>query len=47
MNHVINFRAELEKVTDYWSPRVVGRVNDQPDYPDIPSKISQAIAIYG
>jgi mannose-6-phosphate isomerase-like protein (cupin superfamily) len=29
MNHVINFRAELEKVTDYWSPRVVGRVNDQ------------------
>jgi len=29
MNSVINFRAELEKVTDYWSPRVVGRINDQ------------------
>ncbi len=29
MNSVINFRAELEHVTDYWSPRVVGRVNDQ------------------
>ncbi|MGF1619013.1 MAG: cupin domain-containing protein [Rhodomicrobiaceae bacterium] len=29
MNSVINFRAELEQVADYWSPRVVGRVNDQ------------------
>ena len=29
MNSVINFRAELQHVTDYWSPRVVGRVNDQ------------------
>lgn len=26
---VVNFLSELEKVTDYWSPRVVGQVNDQ------------------
>ncbi|MEX3008622.1 cupin domain-containing protein [Hoeflea sp. TYP-13] len=26
---VVNLRAELENVTDYWSPRVLGRVNDQ------------------
>lgn len=26
---VVNLKTELEKVTDYWSPRVVGRVNDQ------------------
>ncbi len=25
----INFARELEKVTDYWSPRIVGQVNDQ------------------
>lgn len=25
----VNLAAELEKVTDHWSPRVVGRVNDQ------------------
>ena len=25
----VNFLSELEKVTDYWSPRVVGQVNDQ------------------
>jgi mannose-6-phosphate isomerase-like protein (cupin superfamily) len=24
-----NFAAELEKVTEYWTPRVVGEVNDQ------------------
>ena len=24
-----NFAAELELVTDYWTPRVVGEVNDQ------------------
>lgn len=24
-----NFAAELEQITDYWSPRVVGEVNDQ------------------
>jgi mannose-6-phosphate isomerase-like protein (cupin superfamily) len=24
-----NLIAELEKVTDYWSPRVIARVNDQ------------------
>jgi mannose-6-phosphate isomerase-like protein (cupin superfamily) len=29
MNGVLNFRTELEQVADYWSPRVVGRVNDQ------------------
>ena len=28
-NPVVNFTAELAKVTDHWSPRVVGRVNDQ------------------
>lgn len=26
---VVNLKAELEKVTEYWSPRVVGQVNDQ------------------
>lgn len=26
---VVNILAELEKVTDFWSPRVLGRVNDQ------------------
>ena len=25
----VNLAAELQKVTDHWSPRVVGRVNDQ------------------
>jgi len=25
----VNLTAELEKLTDHWSPRVVGRVNDQ------------------
>ncbi len=25
----INFRKALEGVTDYWSPRVIGQVNDQ------------------
>jgi mannose-6-phosphate isomerase-like protein (cupin superfamily) len=25
----VNLAAELEKVTEHWSPRVVGRVNDQ------------------
>lgn len=25
----INFAAALQDVTEYWSPRVVGRVNDQ------------------
>lgn len=25
----VNFLNELEAVTDHWSPRVVGRVNDQ------------------
>ncbi len=29
MNSGINFRSELEKVSDYWSPRIVGQVNDQ------------------
>ena len=29
MAPTLNFAAELERVTDYWSPRVVGRVNDQ------------------
>ena len=24
-----NFLSELDQVTDYWSPRVVGQVNDQ------------------
>ena len=26
---VVNLRAELEKVDEYWSPRVLGQVNDQ------------------
>jgi len=26
---VVNLKAELEKVTEYWSPRILGRVNDQ------------------
>lgn len=26
---VVNLKAELENVTEFWSPRVVGRVNDQ------------------
>ena len=26
---VANLRAEIEKLDDYWSPRIVGRVNDQ------------------
>ena len=25
----VNFLEELEQVSDYWSPRVVGQVNDQ------------------
>jgi quercetin dioxygenase-like cupin family protein len=25
----VNFRKALEGVTEYWSPKVVGRVNDQ------------------
>jgi mannose-6-phosphate isomerase-like protein (cupin superfamily) len=25
----VNLRSALENVTEYWSPRVVGRVNDQ------------------
>jgi mannose-6-phosphate isomerase-like protein (cupin superfamily) len=25
----VNLAAELQKVTEHWSPRVVGRVNDQ------------------
>ncbi|WP_235827871.1 cupin domain-containing protein [Brevibacillus migulae] len=25
----VNFEKELAEVTEYWSPRVVGRVNDQ------------------
>jgi len=29
MKPVLSFRSELETVTDYWSPRVIGRVNDQ------------------
>ncbi len=29
METVVNFASELEQVTDYWSPRIVGRVNDQ------------------
>ncbi len=24
-----NFKKELESVTEYWSPKVVGRINDQ------------------
>ena len=27
--HAVNLAAELEKVTEHWSPRVVGQVNDQ------------------
>lgn len=27
--NVVNLLTELDKVDDYWSPRVVGRVNDQ------------------
>ncbi|MCP4316011.1 MAG: cupin domain-containing protein [Hyphomicrobiales bacterium] len=26
---VVNLRAELAKVSEYWSPRILGRVNDQ------------------
>ncbi len=26
---VVNLKAELEKVTEYWSPRILGQVNDQ------------------
>lgn len=29
MGPIVNFISELDKVTDYWSPRIVGRVNDQ------------------
>ena len=29
MGPIVNFARELERVTDYWSPRIVGRVNDQ------------------
>lgn len=29
METVVNFASELERLTDYWSPRIVGRVNDQ------------------
>ncbi len=29
MMNVVNLIAELENVHDYWSPRIVGRVNDQ------------------
>lgn len=29
MLDVVNLEKELETVTDHWSPRVVGRVNDQ------------------
>jgi len=29
MQPVVNFSAELESVHDYWSPRIVGQVNDQ------------------
>jgi mannose-6-phosphate isomerase-like protein (cupin superfamily) len=29
MRPIVNFASELERVTDYWSPRIVGRVNDQ------------------
>jgi len=27
-NSTINFEAALENVTQYWSPQVIGRVND-------------------
>ena len=26
---VVNLKAELEKVSEYWSPRILGQVNDQ------------------
>lgn len=26
---VVNLKAELEKLDDYWSPRILGRINDQ------------------
>ncbi|WP_299397152.1 cupin domain-containing protein [Pelagibius sp.] len=29
MNPVVNLKAQLDGVEDLWSPRVVGRVNDQ------------------
>ncbi|KAJ9463419.1 hypothetical protein DIPPA_21378 [Diplonema papillatum] len=29
MLDVVNLKKELDKVHDYWSPRIVGRVNDQ------------------
>lgn len=29
MGPIVNFAGELERVTEYWSPRIVGRVNDQ------------------
>lgn len=29
MGPAISLRSELEEVSEYWSPRVVGRVNDQ------------------
>jgi mannose-6-phosphate isomerase-like protein (cupin superfamily) len=29
MNQTINLRSEAESLSDYWSPRVLGRVNDQ------------------
>ena len=29
MGPIVNFISELDKVTDYWSPRIVGRVNAQ------------------
>ena len=25
----VNFQTSLESVTEYWSPKVIGRVNDQ------------------
>lgn len=29
MNQSVNLRSEAERLSDYWSPRVLGRVNDQ------------------
>ena len=29
MNQSVNLRSEAESLSDYWSPRVLGRVNDQ------------------
>lgn len=29
MSDVINFKAEFAHVSDYWSPRILGQVNDQ------------------